>query len=354
MGVNTITLRVPREAREQDGKRQKNYPQIDYREASLFKESYAYDATVSLSANARFTAVVRSGDRKTNPNVRVIGGDENYVEAGGYLFSAGRNFSPNELNEGANVAILGHDIVSKLNLSPEQAIDRIMNIGDLKYRVVGVLESKGATLGFNNDLQAIVPLRHVKYKLSDAGTRYMVSITTEHPEDLSRASDAAIGTMRVIRGDRIGADSSFEVVSSDGTATRIIDSLSFLDLAAKFIAIITLLGAAIGLMNIMLVSVTERTREIGVRKAIGASSSSIRWQFLTEAIAIGQIGGLMGTVLGIAVGNLIAYSLGADFIIPWKWIIGAVIICLFVSVLSGFYPANKAAKMDPIDSLRFE
>jgi putative ABC transport system permease protein len=309
---------------------------------------------VSISANASFGSVIKYRSTKTNPDVRVLGGDMQYLEASGFELEEGRNFSSQEIELGSATALLGYDVIKKLNMRPEEIIDKEISIDSRKYKVIGVLASKGASMGMSNDKQVIVPLKNVKLNLARADTQYLISVATEHPEDLDRAADAAIGTFRVIRGDRIGAEESFEIRSSDSTAENVIESLGFISLAATFIGIITLLGAAIGLMNIMLVSVTERTREIGVRKSIGASSSAIRWQFLTEAIAIGQIGGLIGTIFGIAAGNGIAMLVGGQFIIPWAWIAMAVAICLVVSVVSGFYPANKAANLDPIDALRYE
>lgn len=354
MGVNTFTIRVPNAYQREHGKKGKIHPQISYREAKRFSEIYDYPAVVSLSANAAFASTVKHGSTKSNPDIRVLGGDANYLESGGFELEKGRNFSTNELIHGSNVAILGSDVLKKLELEPSEAVGELMMVGSHRYKIIGTLESKGASMGMSNDKQVIVPVQHVKLNLASENTQYLVSVSTDQPEDLEAAADAAIGSMRVVRKDRIGAEDSFEIRKSDSTAERVIGSLSFISIAATFIGVITLFGAAIGLMNIMLVSVTERTREIGVRKAIGASSSNIRWQFLTEAIAIGQIGGLLGTFLGILAGNAIAYFVGADFIIPWAWIIMAVILCLIVSIVSGFYPANKAANMDPIESLRFE
>ncbi len=355
MGVNTFTMRVPSSMNNrQSGKQGKVYPQIDFREAISFKKIYTHPAKVSLSANASFGATIKYGSKKTNPNVRVIGGDEHYLDVSGYDLSHGRNFSINESNSGTNVTVIGIDVLNKLEIDATDIVNREISIGAGKYKVVGVLASKGATMGFSNDNQVIVPVMNVKLNLAQKSTQYVVSVTTNNPEELPEAIDEAIGTMRVVRGDPIGEEESFEIRKSDSTAKNLIENLSFISLAATLIGVITLLGAAIGLMNIMLVSVTERTREIGVRKSIGASSGNIRWQFLTEAIAIGQIGGLLGTIFGIAAGNIIAIFAGASFIIPWFWILMAVVLCLIVSVASGFYPANKAANLDPIEALRHE
>jgi putative ABC transport system permease protein len=173
-------------------------------------------------------------------------------------------------------------------------------------------------------------------------------------EKLEAAIDEATGIFRIVRQVGVGEDTSFDISKSDNLANMLFDSLSYLRMAAIIIGIITLLGAAIGLMNIMLVSVTERTREIGIRKAIGATKRTIRNQFLVEAVVIAQLGGILGVILGIAIGNALALSIGTSFIIPWNWIIWGVGLCLVVALASGIIPAVKAARLDPIDALRYE
>jgi putative ABC transport system permease protein len=176
----------------------------------------------------------------------------------------------------------------------------------------------------------------------------------QNPQDLEPAIGEATGIFRVIRDDRIGAESSFEIAKSDSVASMLIDSMKYVTMAATLIGLITLLGAAIGLMNIMLVSVTERTQEIGIRKALGATRRTIRNQFLVESVVIAQIGGIVGIILGVAIGNMVSMIIGGSFIIPWLWVILGVTLCFIVAVVSGIVPATKASKLDPIESLRYE
>lgn len=336
------------------GKKAKVYPVIDFQDARDFKTQFSYPSVVSISSRATVTATLKYESEKTNPNIFVFGCDENYTVTSGYEIAEGRNFSISEVNSGAHVVIIGHEIRTTLFGNNSEAIDKIISIGSGKYRVVGVLKEKGSSMGFSADKNALIPLQNARQYFSSANTSYLINVMVNQPEELDGAIGEATGAFRVVRGDGIKEESSFEISRSDSVANLLIENLSMVSFSAYIIGFITLLGAAIGLMNIMLVTVTERTKEIGVRKALGASSRIIMMQFLVEAVIVCQLGGAVGIVLGIIIGNVVSGFVGAGFIIPWDWMILGVILCLIVGVVSGIYPAQKAASLDPIESLRYE
>lgn len=357
MGSNTFTIRNTATALSgsRDGRRTRMYPPLSYRQVEAFTERYGYPATTSVSALVSATATVQYLSKKTNPNVQVLAVSSGYLRTGGYAVGQGRNFSADEDEQGSPVALIGKDVESRLFsdglINP---VGEAIFIGSKRYVVVGVLESKGTSFGFSGDNQVLIPLRNARLNFLTSSSTYTVNVQTERAEEMRDAENVAISLMRNIRGDKPGEDSSFGISQSDNLVALVLEQISVITIIATAIGIITLLGAAIGLMNIMLVSVTERTREIGVRKAIGAASGTIRNQFLVEAIVIGQIGGVLGIILGITCGNLIGMLIDSPFIVPWKWIIGGVLLCFGVGLASGYYPAKKAAALDPIDSLRFE
>lgn len=337
------------------GRRAKKGEPISYKQAMKFKDKFEFPASIALSINCTGTATLKYRLEKTNPNVRMEGIDENYLLAKGIELASGRQFTQSEVFNGDHKALVGETIVKKLfNGKNDQALGSVISVGNTKYKVVGLLESKGSGIGSDGDNKILVPLNNGKRYYGSQRTNYNITVDVLNPTDIDRAEELAIGIFRNIRGLKLAQENDFDIFKSDGLQEIIRENTSMLRFGTVAIAGITLLGAAIGLMNIMLVSVTERTREIGVCKALGATQRNILIQFLTEAVVICQLGGLLGIVLGILAGNLISILTEGAFIIPWAWIILGVTVCMIVGLLSGLYPAMRAAKLDPIEALRYE
>lgn len=357
MGANTFTIRNKEMTMRvgRHGKRPKAYRQINFKEAMRFKEEFDFPGVASVSTLASWNARLKYASKKTNPNIQVFGADENYLETSGYELLEGRNFTiPEILSGGNNLVILGSEIAVSLFPKNMKAVDKIISIGGAKYKVIGVLKTKGNSMGFGGDKICIIPILNARQYFGKPDMSFTLNVISKYPWLMDIAVGEATGLFRKIR--KIGAkeEADFEIIKSDSLATMLISNLATVTLGATIIGIITLLGAAIGLMNIMLVSVTERTREIGIRKALGATQQAIKNQFLIESVVICVMGGLIGIVLGIIIGNLIGMGLDTGFFVPWFWIFMGTIICIFVGLISGFLPAKRASKLDPIESLRFE
>ncbi|HRH12269.1 MAG TPA: ABC transporter permease, partial [Bacteroidia bacterium] len=303
---------------------------------------------------ANENARVKYSNKKTNPNIQIYGTDENYLTTAGFEIEKGRNFTPAEVQGGAHIVLLGHEVKYNLFGDKEDPIDKTVKIGAIRYKVVGALKAKGTGAGFGGDKLCIIPVTSARQYFGGPEMDFTINILTKNGFVLDLILYEAKGLFRKIRKVGFTEEDDFDLVKSDNLASMLIGNLQKVTAGATIIGLITLLGAAIGLMNIMLVSVTERTREIGVRKAMGATQNIIKMQFLIESVVICVLGGLLGILLGIIIGNLISMALETGFFIPWFWIIAGVIICIVVGLLSGYIPAKRASKLDPIESLRFE
>ncbi|WAC12703.1 ABC transporter permease [Dyadobacter pollutisoli] len=359
LGANTFTVKN-REYDDwrNDGRKNKQYPPVNYRQALTFANKFKadYNATASLSAGIGGAVQVNYFSKKTNPNSSVIGSDEQYLGINGYKIALGRNLDRNDMENSLNVAVLGQEIARKLFERIDPINKEITFMGS-KYKVVGVLQKKGS-LGGNNDSDRIIliPLENGRGLAANRALTYNITASAPNIADGDMIVEEARGIMRRIRNDELGKEDSFTIDRADEIAKDFANVTGYLRIGGFGIGIITLLGASIALMNIMLVSVTERTREIGIRKSLGATPKVIRFQFLIEAIVVCIIGGVGGLFLGIIIGNVISNSIssGSSFVIPWLWMAMGIAVCVFVGVLSGIYPAIKASRLDPIEALRYE
>lgn len=356
LGVNTfdISSRDNRGSNQQ-GVKEKSYPPITYNEVQEFADRYTYNASVAMFAFLSFSTEVSHGSLKTNPNIRVRGLNTEYFAIRGLDIAKGRNFSAIEMEYSTRVAVIGSKIESAIYENNEDPIGSYITFMGARFKVVGVLKERGSINGDSFDNAIYIPLGVANQMAQGRGLEYRMTIGVQDVAMMDMAMGEATGVMRQIRNDRVGNENSFELEKSETLAQQMATIVGYLQAGGFGVGFITLLGAAIALMNIMLVSVTERTREVGVRKALGATPLRIRQQFIIEAIVVCVLGGIVGIIFGIMIGNLIARAMSIDiFIVPWLWMFVGFIICVVVGLLSGYYPAFKASKLDPIESLRFE
>lgn len=360
MGANTFNIqRYELTVRVQTGNRRnqersKINPVISFRDAKEFIDTYNYpSARTSLSFYGTNIAEVKHENKKTDPEVAVIGANEHYIGNSGLELESGRGINFFDSSNSNAVTVIGSDLAKALfpDVNP---LNKTISIRGSKFKVIGVLESKGSTFGNNQDLIAIIPFQKARSIFTNPFINYRLSVRIDKSEMMAGAQDDAIKTFRNIRGLSPLEDNNFGVVRSDDLLQRVGSITGYLYVAAWIISIITIFGSTIALMNIMLVSVTERTREIGVRKALGAKRKTIAFQFFIETVIVGQLGAIVGIFLGILIGYAIAAGFELTFSTPWVAMIWASSIAFIVAVISGLYPATKAAKLDPIESLRYE
>jgi putative ABC transport system permease protein len=354
MGANSFTITSQLMNFERgDRSRAKNFSRISYREAEEFKNRFQEGVWVAISFNASGLATVKYGSEKTNPNTNLIGIDENHLLVSGYEIESGRNFSFDEVQEIRHYVLIGADIAKDLFPTGVDPLGKEITVAGLKLEVTGVLRSKG-TSALNGDRVCFMPITTARQYFSIPNMSFSITIMPQKAVNIDVMTGEAEAVFRTIRNLNPRDESDFNIRKSDNLVNMLLKNLRYVTLAATIIGIVTLFGAAVGLMNIMLVSVTERTREIGVRKAIGAKTQTIKYQFLFESIMIGQLGGFFGIILGILIGNAVSSMLRSSFVIPWVWVLTGIVVCFIVGVVSGYAPAVKAANIDPIEALRYE
>jgi putative ABC transport system permease protein len=292
------------------------------------------------------------GTQKKQGNT-IVGTNENFILANTYSIGYGRNLTPEDVALGRSVAVIGPDIVKKLFPS-ESPINKTVKVNSKPYIVVGVFEEKGSSFGQSQDNVVAVPITRFFSDFGREGRSVNIATQSTSQATYNQTLDKGIGAMRRARGLKVGQEDDFEVYSNDTLVNAFASIAGQVRVGAFVVSAIALLAAGIGIMNIMLVSVTERTREIGVRKAIGARREDIIKQFLLEAIVLSEVGGLAGILLGVGGGNGVAFWLDMSVVFPWGWALTGLIVCSVIGIGFGWYPAWKASRLEPVEALRYE
>jgi len=335
-------------------------PEIKYanRRNINFQQAMEYKRLMEGQAGAICLKVFDGGkpasyDRMKIQGLTLVGTNENFLIANSYTLGYGRNISPEDVELARSVTVVGKRIEKRLfpNQSP---IGKTIKINEKPYQIIGVLAEKGSNFGQSQDDLMLVPI--TRY-FSDFGwVNRTINIATQSTSQATynQTLDKAIGAMRAARGLKLGQENDFALYSNDTMVAAFAQIAGQIRIGAFIVSAIALLAAGIGIMNIMLVSVTERTREIGLRKAVGAKRNDIVRQFLLEAIVLSELGGLAGIIIGVLGGNGVALYFDMSMVFPWGWAITGLIVCSVIGTGFGWYPAWKAARLDPIDALRYE
>ena len=335
-----------------DWNRFRNRRDVTYAIANRFKDLMGDAAKVNLQIG-RGGQVVSYRDRRTNPNVRLMGTDENYVTALNFDIVAGRNLGADDVEYGRPVCLLGSDVVLKL-FPGEEALGQGVRMNGQNYTVVGLLAPKGTAFGGNPDALVITPISRFLAVYGRSMRSINLNVQAPSQAELAATQEKSVGMMRLVRGLRPEDLNDFEIFSNESLIDAFNKIADVVSAGALIISAIALLASGVGVMNIMLVSVTERTKEIGIRKSIGAKKRSILLQFLAEAVALSLIGGIAGVAVGVGGGNAAAYFMNTEINFPWMWAGIGLAVCGGIGVIFGLYPAWKAASLDPIEALRYE
>mgnify|MGYP001255829729 CR=1 FL=1 len=333
-------------------KKYRNRKNIDYDQYKKLKDRAKLPVLISVS-EASSVRNVKHKDKIVKSNVEIFGGDEGSLRIFKTYISDGRNLAPDDIRYSRNVCILGMDVVDRL-FPFEDPISKKIQIEGLNYYVVGVAERQGEAFGQSQDNYIAIPITNYLQKFSNKWTTLSINIEAPSENYYEKTREETIGIMRSIRKVSPGEENDFEIITSDEMIKKFSGFTAGIKLFALSISIIALVVAGIGIMNIMLVSVTERIKEIGIRKAIGATKQDILTQFLMESVFLSEFGGITGIILGITAGNIVSILFNIPAVIPLDWAFIGLVVCSIIGIGFGSYPAWRAATLDPVDSLRHE
>lgn len=332
----------------------RNRPEITYRQYLELQERVQDYALVSGAAKS-FGYKVKSGNLETDPDVVIAGADHNYFYISDLEITEGRPFTPSDIEYSNNFAIVGNDVIVKIFPKEKSVVGKVIKIDNKSYTIIGVLKPKGALLGQSQDNIVLIPISNYLTNFSSEWEQDLVLIVrTDDPISFNYILDETIGQMRIVRNLKPWQENNFEVETNESLSDQFSSLTGYLTYFGVFSGLIALIAAGVGIANIMLITVKERTREIGIRKAVGAKRRWILIQFISETIVLTTLGGLIGIILGVVGGGLLGVVMGTSFTISTKWIIISIIISILLGLFSGVLPAYRAASLDPVEALRYE
>ena len=331
----------------------RNRKDLTVEEFEKLRDKLAGEAKAVGAEQWQFGKVFKYGNVETNPTIQFVGCTPEAFPNNKWIAEYGRNFNYNDLNRAEKVIVLGKSLAETL-FDQMDPIGMDVKVDNRKLRVIGVLEKQAASFGEDKDNFAAIPITTFQTIYGKYSRSVNITVSSFSKEDYSEVIEKAIGYFRTIRKVPAGEEDDFGIFSNESILTEINSMTAGVKIGAYVIALIALLAAGIGIMNIMLVSVTERTKEIGIRKAIGAKKSNILTQFLIESVVLSLFGGIIGIIIGLIIGNLAGSAIGGEITIPMDWVAIGVLLCVLVGVGFGTYPAYKASSLDPIDALRYE
>ena len=351
-GTNTFVIQKWPMIATGDRDKYRNRKNITYEEYEKLKRSANLPILISVSDETS-ARNVKYKDKQAQRFIDLIGGDEGTIKTENTFIEDGRNITYDDVNSNRNVCILGSNVLDRL-FPFEDPLNKTIQIRGLDYSVIGVAEQKGEAFGTSQDNFIIIPITSYIEKFSNKWTSLGISVEARSEKLYNKTRDEIIGLLRTIRKVPPSEENDFEIISNTEMIERLSVFTNGIKLFALAISIIALLVAGIGIMNIMLVSVSDRIKEIGIRKAIGATKKDILFQFLSEAIFLSEFGGIIGVVFGILGGNIVAIIFNIPAVIPLDWAFYGLLVCSIIGIGFGIYPAWRAANLDPIASLRYE